>query len=74
MVNMQEESDTSPIMKQRALVTQDANGNFIHRLLVLRKSGRINFYSDFMLINEDLDRTNATIDIESGLNQFFLLR
>ena len=67
MVNMQEE-DESPIMKQRAQVLRDQNGKFIHRLLVLRENGRINFYSDFMLVNEDLDKEKKVLDIESGIN------
>ena len=74
MVNMAHEEDTSSIAKQRALCFRDRNGKFTHRLLVLRASGRINFYSDFMLVNDDLDEASPVRDIETGANEFCLIR
>ena len=40
--------------------------------LVVRENGRIEFYSDFILVNEYFNPKHQCIDIATDFNQFYL--
>ena len=40
-------------------------------MVVLRKNGRIEFYLNFMLIDDFYDEDKIAVDIETGLRSFF---
>ena len=57
-------------MKTRVKVYKDALGQFTHQLVALRESGRIDFYSNFMLIEDYYEEDYKCIDIETGVVDF----
>ena len=63
----------SPLLKYRSMAKiEPSTGKHYQVGLVLRKNGRFEVYSDFMLVNEYMNPHSQCVDIETDFNQFYL--
>ena len=63
----------SKLVKYRSVCkTRGSTGKKYQVGLVVRENGRVEFYSDFILVNEYYNPRLQCIDIATDLNQFFL--
>lgn len=63
---MKDRWKNDPITKFSNLMTRDTKGNFLHSGITMRKSGCIDFYSNFRLVEETQASVEATV---TGLNE-----
>jgi hypothetical protein len=52
MVNKSESTEYSKVKKYRSVMKQNEEGKIYMVGVALRENGRLEFYSDFMLVNE----------------------
>ena len=63
----------SPLVKFRSVAKYDQILKKSYQIgIVLRKNGRIEVYSDFMLVNEYVNPLLQCVDVETDFNQFVL--
>ena len=63
----------SKLVKYRSVCkTRSVTGKRYQVGVVVRENGRVEFYSDFILVNEYYNPRLQCIDIATDLNQFFL--
>ena len=62
----------SKLVKYRSVCKTRDSGKKYQVGLVVRENGRVEFYSDFILVNEYYNPRLQCIDIATDLNQFFL--
>ena len=64
--------EKTPVVKYRAVAKIDPKTSTNYHVgLVLRESGRLEVYSDFMLVNVYMDPELQCVDIETDFNQFY---
>jgi len=65
--------ECSPLLKYRGVARVDqSTGRWYYVGLVLRQSGRVEIYADFILVDEFLDPCNQCVDIEIDQRKFYL--
>lgn len=65
--------EKSPLLKFRSHSSYDkVTKKWFYIGLVLRENGRVEIYSDFILVNHIYDPTFQCVDIEIGNSYFFL--
>ena len=70
LTNVAKDKDISPIVKSRSKVFTDDQGKFSHQLVAIRENGRVDFYSNFMLVSDYFDENEPVVDVETGSNFF----
>lgn len=74
LVNKSKE-EKSPVLKYRGVTKIDPKTKMSYHVgLILREKGRLEVYSDFMLVNEHMDLALQCVDIETDFNQFYFKR
>lgn len=64
---------TSPLVKYRSVARYDKELNKNYQIgIVVRLNGRVEVYSDFMLVNEYFNLDLQCVDVETDFNQFYL--
>ena len=72
MVNYSDQ-ELSPLLKYRSVAKVDPVTKKHSQVgLVVRENGRLEVYSDFMLVSDYLTDERQCVDIETDFNQFFL--
>ena len=63
----------SPLVKYRSITKTNGKTNKKYQVgVVVRENGRIEFYSDFILVNEYFNPYKQCVDVATDFNQFFL--
>ena len=63
----------SPLVKYRSVAKTDGKtGKGYQVAIVVRQNGRVEFYSDFMLVNEYFNTDVQCVDVETDFHQFYL--
>ena len=64
---------SSPLVKYRSVAKTDTKtGKGYQVAIVVRQNGRVEFYSDFMLVNEYFNTNVQCVDVETDFHQFYL--
>lgn len=68
---MAQRGETRRLLKYKSVMRETEEGKLYMVGLVLRADGGIEFYSDFMLVNEFYDAKRPCKDIDCDFNLFY---
>ena len=71
LVNIAQRGEAQKLVKYKSIMRETDDGKLYMVGLVLRADGALEFYSDFMIVNEFFESNKQCIDIDCDFNFFY---